>query len=255
MRKLLLHIRNVSIVRRAFSMIELAVFITVFSFIVAAFALSINSDVANKKVSITQERIDKIYNALGLFVAQNSRLPCPGKITDVLNNASYGDEGGCVSGTGFYVSGDIVYGMVPIKALGLSLQDSVDGFGSKFVYAMDKNFATSNQFNLDGGITIKNFINNASSNVSTNSLFVIMSYGPNKRGAYNMNSENNISASSDVDEIDNGFASLNNDFIAFSDRADGSFDDIVFYRKDKSDFLRDFDIYNLFETNRTESND
>ncbi|MEI5617164.1 hypothetical protein WB403_49595, partial [Streptomyces brasiliscabiei] len=84
-------------------------------------------------------------------------------------------------------------------------------------------------------------------------VFMIMSYGKNKKGAFNMNSSSQIAASSDTDEVDNGSASLDSAFMAFSDR--GTFDDIVFYRDNKSDFLLDFDILHLFETNRTESNE
>jgi len=245
-------------------MIELAIFITVVSFILVAYALSISSDIENNKVALTKNRIDKIYKALGTYVAQNDRLPCPAAINTVLSNSAYGDEGissgSCLTTAGsfFEDSGNtLVYGMVPIKELGLALEDSVDGFGSKFVYVVDKSFAqTGYDFSTDNGtITVKNYINATSSNITTTAVFVLMSYGKNKKGAYNINSSTIIAASSDTDEIDNGSASLNTDFVSFTDRASGTFDDIVFFRNSKADFLQDFDIYNLIDSNRTESND
>lgn len=250
---------NLNIPKKAFSMIELAVFITVISFVLVAFALSLSGDVETNKVSLTKKRMDKIYNALGVFVAQNSRFPCPAAIDDVLSDSTYGDEGrssgNCITTSGsYFTSGDLVYGMVPIKALGLTLEDSVDGFDSKFVYVIDKNFAEDSTYataltSSDGGITIKNYINGSSSNVTTTAVFAVMSYGKNKKGAFNMNSATQISASSDTDEVDNGSASLNTDFVAFSDR--GTFDDIVLYRDNKIEFLTDFGIYNLYDDNRS----
>jgi len=246
-------------------MIELAVFITVISFILVSLALSIGSDTVNNKVVITKKRIDRIYNALGLYVAQNGKMPCPGAINAVLSSSSFGNEGrttgNCDTTAGaYFTSGNLVYGMVPIKELGLTLNDSTDGYGSKFVYVVDKRFAQDSTYetsfiSTSGDITINNYINGSSSSVTTQAIFVIMSYGKNKSGAFNMNSSNIIAASSDTDEIDNGSASLNTDFVAFSDRASGIFDDIVFYRKNKADFLLDFDIYNLISSNRTELND
>ncbi|MBL6664416.1 MAG: hypothetical protein ISQ34_01075 [Rickettsiales bacterium] len=250
---------NVNFLKRAFSMIEMAVFITVISFVLVAFALSLGGDIENDKVVLTRKRIDRIYNALGLYVAQNSRLPCPGAINTLLSSSSYGNEGitGGICDTtsgAYFTTTDLVYGMVPIKELGLSLDDSVDGFGSKFVYIVDRSFAeTGYDFATDDGtITIKKHIDGSSSNVATAAVFVIMSYGKNKKGAFNMNSISQIAASSDADEIDNGSANLDDKFVAFSDR--GTFDDIVFYRDNKSDFLLDFDILHLYRTNRTESN-
>lgn len=264
MKKILFNENTVEPLKRGFSMIELAVFITVISFILVSVALSISGDVENNKAAITKKRIDRIYNSLGLYVAQNDRLPCPAAINKVLSDSDYGDEGisggNCLTTAGSYfedVGETLVYGMVPIKKLGLSLDDSVDGYGSKIVYVVDKSFAeNTNNFSSDTGtITVKNYINSVSSNATTQALFVLISYGKNKSGAFNMNSENDIAASLDIDEIDNGSASLNTDFTAFTDRTAGTFDDIVFYKNSKADFLLDFDIYNLISSNRTESND
>lgn len=250
---------------RAFSMIELAVFITVISFVLVAVALNITAKTQNNKSLITRSNIKEVYKALGTFVAKNSRLPCPARINDVLSDSTFGAEGissgECDTNSGsYFTSGNLIYGMVPVKALALPLDYVVDGYGSKLVYVVNKRFAEDATYESaftseSGAIVIKNYVLGSESTLTSDAIFVIISYGKNKRGAFNFNSPTQIANSSDTDEIDNSASALDNDFINFSERAGGSFDDIIFYRNNKNDFLQDFEIGNLVSPNTTESNE
>ena len=127
-------------IKKAFSLIELSVVILIVSIVLAGTLSVRNSqDVANK-TKITNERIAAIYKAMGVFLLENYRLPCPGLVTNAITDATYGDENrssqDCDT-SGTYTSGNIIYGMVPTKALGLPSEMAADAWGGRFSYLVD----------------------------------------------------------------------------------------------------------------------
>jgi hypothetical protein len=197
-------------------------------------------------------------------------MPCPAPITSVKStDADYGystgDSGLCANQDGVYSHQNSVYGMVPIKNLGLPSDVAEDGFGNKFGYLIYNKFTSTSLFGISSsnaqGIDIKN--KDTSLVASTElAMFAIISYGANKYGAFNANSGSQNSASTLAAEQANyptnltdasvntaAFSTSTTDKItinASSATTSSVFDDIVFY-KTRNDMVRDFNALFLIK--------
>ena len=266
--------------KKAYSLIELAIVITILSILVTGSLVAVSKIYSQGKYNNTNYKIAEIYKALGAYLVANEKLPCPAPITSIKSNdSSYGVAGSCVATTGVYVSGDLVYGMVPVATLGLSKDFSEDGFASKIAYVVNKNFADSATFGnatYQNIITIKEAAQNSANNqtITNDAIFAIISYGFNKNGSLNTNISDiqNSCISSDDNEQENDIypnlaagstsacvtlgscpsrcpssttASFDNILFSSSSSAD-DFDDIVFY-KTRNDLVSDFDALSLIK--------
>lgn len=273
--------------KKAFSLLELSVLVIVVALIATGTLLNNVASVNSDKVNITNERIKKIYEALGNYLLLYGKLPCPAPITDVkLTSTTYGvasdNDGSCALTDGIYqsdVSGaeNLVYGMLPVKTLGLGSDFAEDGYESKFDYIVDKRFTNSETFstasaNYSGeisdyacsiikvtfrGVTLSDEYQNG---CDDRAFFAIISHGSNKLGAFDANSSTINSASLDQDEIDNSAsnfvdATTNTATFSATKRIDSSnttnsgtktyykvIDDIVFF-KSRDNMLKDFNAF------------
>ncbi len=239
-----------------FSLVELSVVILVVSFLLVEWVSLISGSAINNKAAITNYRTKVIYSAIKSFVAQNKRLPCPAPINESKSTStSYGTEGSCNAGSGIYVSENLVYGMVPIATLGLGKEIAEDGYGAKFVYVVDKIFATTVDGSAfkdnEGSIAIKKYTklgnNHVEGNEEQHAVIAIISYGQNQSGSVLANSTEISNNSSDADEFDNSLSTVDGDIIFQTSRS-SVFDDLVFF-KNKNDFLIDSQTYFLKESN------
>jgi prepilin-type N-terminal cleavage/methylation domain-containing protein len=266
--------------KKAYSLIELAIVITILSILVTGSLVAVSKIYSQEKYNNTNYKIAEIYKALGAYLVANEKLPCPAPITSTKSNdSSYGVSGSCVATTGVYVSGDLVYGMVPVATIGLSKDFAEDGFASKIAYVVNKNFTNSATFGsatYQNIITIKEAAQNSANNqtITNDAIFAIISYGFNKNGSLNTNiSDIQTSCiSSDDSEQENDIypnlaagstfacatlgscpsrcpssttASFDNILFSSSSSAD-DFDDIVFY-KTRNDLVSDFDALSLIK--------
>ncbi len=257
--------------KKAFRLIELSIAIIVISVVITGIMSVVSVNKNNSNIKITNDRIKVINRALGEFVRVNKRLPCPASIKAIkITDATYGVEGTaagtCNAGTGVYLStvtgaNKMVYGMIPVKSLGLSNDYGEDGFGSKFAYIIDKTYTTGATFSTSSGsILIQKYINGAYVSDSNNAIFAIISYGPNKSSSFNANSSSPNIFTSDADERFNGPTTLNDDAktadfsqtLVNSSERSTTFDDIVFY-KSRDQFLKDSKAANIVNGNITSS--
>jgi prepilin-type N-terminal cleavage/methylation domain-containing protein len=238
---------------KGFSLIELSVVILVISFLIIEAITFFSGSTLSDKSSASNYRVKVIYSAIKTFVTQNRRLPCPADLSQVKAvSVSYGVEGDC---NGSYTSGDLVYGMVPVKALGLGNEMAEDGYGTKFIYVVDKTFTVASDpspfRDNDGGIVVKKYTKvegvDVLSDEEPNAVLAIISYGLNQSGSILANSSSINGASLDADEIDNSLGSVDANIIFQTSRS-SVFDDLVFF-KNKSDFLIDSQSYFLKESN------
>ncbi len=257
--------------KKAFSLIELSIVILIVSILITGSLGISKTAINNAKVSTTKERMDKVYKALTNFVLINRRLPCPAPPAIAKGTATYGIEatpaGGCTTTnpalTSTYTTSpvsaaNLVYGMVPIQALGIEPDMAEDGFGTKFSYVVDKRFteqsvgiADTNGFEIlhavkaeDGGVISPTLIEVQGPSGTAllpdlNGLFVLISHGANKFHGYNATGKVQNGVSTLNDEINNGYHSTTMDarFIAYSTE-DPNFDDVVLF-KTKTQLVRD----------------
>lgn len=257
--------KKTSLKRKAFSLIELSIVIVVVSILVAAGLATSVSSINSNRVKITNERIDVIYKALGVFLIKEGRLPCPASLRVIKTNSAYGAEGVCASGatpaanTGIYQSStvtDLFYGMVPAAALGLSNDAVEDAWGNKFTYIINYNLTTAASF---GSASITNFltirevgsaVQNDIISGANGAAFVIISHGANKSGAFNASSSTqNTRATNNEAENDANIGASTGGQVAFDQNivyssGEDTFDDIVFY-KSRRELVNDFNMLSL----------
>ncbi len=261
--------------KKAFSLIELSIVILIIS-ILAAGAISVSTvALTNAKTKVTHERLNAIYKAIGSFVARNYRLPCPASLMLTRSDPGYGSESGsgdCRNPTeGYYLSNQnpqIIYGMVPVAALGLSDEMAEDGFGSKIGYVINSNLTIAeypNEAN-NGNFSFYNppseemikIYQLPSTNIVENVAFTLISHGANKYGGFNsFSSSQNSIANADLYERSNALENVapgihHSEFgmnpdglpgVALTSLNSNSdvFDDILLF-KTKNQLITDFDL-------------
>ena len=260
--------------RKAFSLIELSIVLLIISIMVAGTVTVSTAIVTKSKIELTKKRMDEIYKAMGQYLLRNYALPCPASLRVAKTAASYGvaGEAGTCGEDGIYQSNlnsQIVYGAVPVNSLGLPSEMAEDGFGTKFGYAINKNFTTIeyptatnlNGFSFNGSTTnMIRVYEHPSTNMISGVVFVLVSHGANKSGGFNSTAtsvQNNVSF--DTYEIDNHLSSATDNVdpaadtanfgnnisysldvtFAASDLSSSVFDDILFYKR-RNDFVEDF---------------
>jgi prepilin-type N-terminal cleavage/methylation domain-containing protein len=236
---------------KAFSLIELSIVITIISVVLVLTLTNKIDGATNRRAKSTNDKIAIINKALQNYVAKNKILPCPARINSTKSESTYGEAGNCTATSGIFSSGYLVYGAVPIKALGLSADLMSDGFGNKFAYIIDKRFADPADLtafrNLTGAISVKERKDSTFLNVDNAAIFSLISYGPNGNFAYPANSSTPNTDSSDADEIKNNISGFGTQILRQTNN-NVKFDDIVFYQE-KSRFLNDGKINNLQTSN------
>jgi prepilin-type N-terminal cleavage/methylation domain-containing protein len=259
--------------KNAYSLIELSIVIVIISILISG-AMSVSvSSVNNAKVKTSKDRINEIYKAIGNFLLTNKRLPCPAAInTTKTGSSNYGDEVGAGSncaGTGVYQSTtntNLVYGMIPVKALGLTIDMAEDGFESKFTYIIDKRFTNACDLvnpnfstitfctsPFTSIITVNEKFGSITQQDTADAIISIISHGSNKAGAYNANSSTRNSRSNDQDEQNNDINDSNNfdNILVASSSASDVFDDVVFFKR-RNDFIEDFKAMFMIPCNISE---
>lgn len=258
-------------IKTAYSLLELSIVIIIISILITgALSVSVGS-INNIKVKTTNDRMKEIYKAMGNFLVANRRLPCPASIYKIKTvDSDYGAEvdggAGCDTEDGVLSStfdSNLIYGMVPVKTLGLSSDLAEDAFESKIVYIVDKRFTSASAIGVspDFGaantfstapfttrITVNEKPSGVTQTMTTDAIMVLLSHGSNKAGAFNTNSAAQI-ARGDTDEQDNDAGTINttgtpdtgsfdSTVIASSTNSD-TFDDIIFFKR-RNDFVEDF---------------
>ncbi len=259
-----------NIVPAAFSLIELSIVILIASILITGALSFSTAGINNAKVKNSRDRINALYQSLGNYLLTNKKLPCPAslktiKSSDPVNyGLAVGSDGSC-SGIGVYNNGSgsnthLVYGMVPVKALGLSNDMAEDGFESKIAYMVDNRFTVSDSASPPGfgltassnNIVIKDVAGASAATDTSVAIFALISYGSNKSGAFNASSNSQNSISSDNDERNNlndnanGFdagVNFDNNIVVASNGSD-VFDDIVLY-KTRNQMVIDFNALSL----------
>lgn len=255
--------------KKAFSLIELSIVILIISILIVGSMSASITAMNNAKYKVTRDRMAEIYKAMGNYLLTNKALPCPASLVDLKSSSpNYGISGtaagACNGGAGVYVGGassQLAYGMVPVQTLGLNTDMGEDGFGNRFTYIVAKAF-TQPSVTIDdttgfgrapetGMITVKESLGSSVFQLNTNdAIFVIISHGANKFGAFNSNSATQNAASLDADEIANygssfgsGSVTLNSYFVSSSVNSD-LFDDVLLY-KTRNTMVLDFNAMSL----------
>ena len=184
-----------------FTLIELSIVLAIVALLVgSAVSMGSNAIKAAQRVT-TQERMAAVKSALESYIKVNGYLPCPvdRAQTPRDNPTTFGREirPCAASGALVRVGGNTVdIGAVPVRTLGLPDTYAADAWGNKFTYAASVALETD-YTSADAAISI--YTGNRSGayyQVTTNfsgaagagAAYVLVSHGPNGRGAYPLRS-------------------------------------------------------------------
>ncbi len=241
-----------------FTLLELSITILIIGILTVAginFQASLSK---NSHTNITLDKMNKINDAIKIFILENGRLPCPSDITvSVKNLSDIGQElTNCESSDGAYTTDDdytYVYGGVPTKALGLPSNYTFDAWGNKIAYATNVKYTDKEYFIRDGekGLTINNLNDDTITNDAT---YILISPGEDKKASYNKFGEHRNECSNDEKQQSNDSyytcensafdkrIMANNTYI--KDILNNNFDDIVIY-ENRNDLLIDLDLEDM----------
>jgi prepilin-type N-terminal cleavage/methylation domain-containing protein len=185
---------------RGFTLIEIAVVITIAGLLLAGILRGYKVFVVQKQQVDLEVTYDVVKQAISSFryvdpdpdnadaTEMNGRYPCPASPTAAQGSANFGVEdcttaNGVVQvvGTGGRV---VLIGTVPTATLGISSAHMVDPFKNRLTYAVTRELTTANALSdpsLAGGIQVSPTI---SGTPITNAEFVLISHGRTGAGSY-----------------------------------------------------------------------
>lgn len=155
-------------------------------------------------VQTLSERLETIQTALRAYYAKRGYYPCPAARTDLPSTASFGQSTDCttaapagttdVTPAGGAATDAIRIGVLPTRALSLPDRYMFDPWGNRLTYTIIKQLGVDSSTysgfttSLTTGVIR---INDSSgtqrttNSVTVHTVYVVISHGPNAKGAYN----------------------------------------------------------------------
>jgi prepilin-type N-terminal cleavage/methylation domain-containing protein len=182
-----------------FTLIEMAIVMVVIGLLLSGGILALAPVIQSSKTTDTNSRLDRVEQALLVYVIQNGCLPCPTDPTLASTAAlagqastTSGPQVGCSASACSFIVGATGPGAVPWITLGLSEADATDGFGNRIAYAIGPATAAGGLQNLNGmertppssypsgSITVRNYANpepGTSVQQTAAAAYILISYG------------------------------------------------------------------------------
>ncbi len=179
-----------------FTLIELGIVLAVLSLMLGGVLAVATQNVRVAKKEELKIKMDAIESALLAFRKVNGYIPCPGDLTQQTDDADFGvrapDAGVCNgSSPAAFVNTAVTAaaGMVPVRDLGLPDSYAIDPWGGYFVYVTDLGATSTTTFTPNkitdtstlGVITVLDELGGTRTAVA---IAVLISFGPNGHGAY-----------------------------------------------------------------------
>ncbi len=181
-----------------FTLIEMAIVLVVVGLLLSGGLLAVGPVINSSKGAQTIEKLDRLEQALTLYVIRYGCLPCPangalGTVVGVAagNAATY--TGQCLTDASAYATCAITNGdaVVPWGTLGLQQADAVDGWGNLITYVVDGARALNNTSMVrtppsgytDGALEVRDATPGATVQITLVAAYVLVSHGSDGRGA------------------------------------------------------------------------
>ncbi len=175
-----------------FTLVEMAVVVTLIGILMAMGLAVATSVMQNTQSSVTKDRQTYVRDALLAYFATNHRLPCPDRGSNVGNTGRDGVEDRTVGGAAPDATTACTnpLGTVPFNTLGIAQEKALDGYGNYMTYRLD----TARGWHLTATFppaacvvpAAGQAVYTAPASVpSASAAVVLVSHGPNGRGAWN----------------------------------------------------------------------
>ena len=158
---------------RGFSLVELAVVMTVVAFLLGGLMLTLSAQTEQRNFEETRRRLEQARELVLAFAIVNGRLPCPARSTSAgaevrisdtdltaANRGKCQDAGGVQDYYGGTLPGPAIGGLLPAQTIGFQQVDAsgfaVDAWGNPMRYAVAK---TVDSATCSGTSTLPHFTN------------------------------------------------------------------------------------------------
>jgi prepilin-type N-terminal cleavage/methylation domain-containing protein len=211
---------------RGFTLIELAIVLVIITILIGGLAMPLSAQIQARRVAETRQTMEEAREAIMGFamthqIAGRPYLPCPDTVGDGIENRDA--AGVCTSEEGLF----------PWVTIGTAGQDA---WGNRLRYRVTAAFADGSAgfSSTDvGNLQVCSSSGCATVDVASNVPVLLVSHGPNGRGARSA-SGNALADPSGADELENTDA--DSIFVshvpATADAAGGEFDDLVVWVSD-----------------------
>lgn len=198
--------------QRGFSLIEMAIVMTIVGLLMAAMIPTVTSQIEQQKRIETRKQLDETISALLGYAVTNGKLPCPANPTIATGNIGAGISNGSGSCTNNP-------GVLPWVTLGIS---ETDAWGRRFTYSVTSGYTSTFTLSATGDRSVLSTLGGA--NIASAVPAVIISHGTNGYGSYTPDGAQIAGASGDENE------NANNDTTYVSHEfSQNSFDDMLIW--------------------------
>ncbi|MCK6417379.1 MAG: prepilin-type N-terminal cleavage/methylation domain-containing protein [Alphaproteobacteria bacterium] len=267
--------------QRGFTLLEICIALLVIALLAAPIFAYYAQHEQRRKIETTNKNLASVRSALELYHSAHGHYPCPASVTAGRDHGIYGETsafcgeehepGTCLQGLCTLQSPrlvdldmdeatppeeiNVVFGAVPFRELQIEEEESLDGYGSKLVYAVTQPYTMlAGNINTEnaGGIDIFSAQNSVSIFDAEQGLaiFAVYSLGPNRKGGYNTYGVSTgpcPTATPQADEADNCLS-------GYADGTEGERKAILTVSLlDNSEDDNEFDDKLLFTANRFEN--
>jgi type II secretory pathway pseudopilin PulG len=170
---------------RGFSLVELAIVITISGFMLVGIVRLFETLRLEHALKTTRQRIEKIQKQLDAFADKNERFPCPLPPGSGLTAA---EPETCIDPTLKPGERDVSKGIPPVTSLNLTPEEAQDGWGNMFTYAVSAGLTRPNSMR---GVTpragVIGMVNGYGDNVldtPESGRYVILSHGSSGAGGF-----------------------------------------------------------------------
>ena len=237
--------------RSGFSILELAVVLTVISLIVGSSLAVGATRMQAAKVQDTEAKMKAIMDTLDAFVQTYGYVPCPADPIVPITDATFGRANCTIAAAHLLGGGNTRIGVVPTAALNLAPSVMMDGWSRRITYAMDVRLNTADNYAANDPLIIgdpwlqllSDTPGSAQNTITSQAVVVLVSHGPNGHGAWKAKGGTTQALAlltadptpTDTSEIQNcnitGTCHPGSTFNVFVQKfRTESFDDIVYYR-------------------------
>lgn len=188
-----------------FSLLELSVVMIIMALVLSALLSLGTRSTTESKRDITQQRLETVRRAIGLYASTYHALPCPAAANAAPKTTNYGraqNPTTCAGATATTPAGGYT-GAVPVVSLGLSDEYMLDGWNRRITYMVDADFIRQRDLDavttalqrgglddLDSDPADQNALQSINvypivgGTVAYTAAIALISHGPNGHGAF-----------------------------------------------------------------------
>ncbi len=213
-----------------FTLLEMAIVLAIFGLVASGGMLAATAFMEKAAVAKTKKNLNKIEDAITVFVLQHGYLPCPYNKYDITSGA-------CVTTSD--PASPANFGIAPYLDLGLQRNEIMDGWNRYITYVADTAFTPDTGTPMACGSVAYTAINSLPSIavMDTNGnapsdlgAYVLISHGKNGFGAYmseTVNYGGRPPAGAGTEELQNSVSGSNPDDFYYEPINNIGFDDII----------------------------